>query len=66
MSDPQITALADAVMASRLEYEFMVGLAREEVGRDELVIGLRDALAKDIANVLTAAVLKAAGKFSGF
>lgn len=28
MNDPQITALADAAMASRLEYEFMVGLAR--------------------------------------
>lgn len=34
--------------------------------REKMLMGLRDAFAKDIANVLTAAVLKAAGKFSGF
>lgn len=28
MTDQQLTSLADAVMASRLEHEFMVGLAR--------------------------------------
>lgn len=39
---------------------------REEVERDDLVIGLRDALAKDIANVLMGSILRAAGKFSSW